>query len=143
MGLIHIAVFLGYVADGTAADAGTVPLMRDPKLPAILSVTIKENGATSPAADPSTESCKSFILSKHDIREYFQKAQEVSQHDYYHMLDWSPCYASGTIEFKGGMTGVWGIQQYRAGSLRLSNGKERFLYCPTCRAQALQPEASR
>jgi hypothetical protein len=51
------------------------------------------------------------------------------------MLDWSPCYASGEITFKNGIRGTWAIQQYRAGSLKLSNGRTFYLYCPQCQAK--------
>lgn len=139
MGLIAVTLLLGSVLTSDSEDAGIVPKMHDPQLPAILTVTINENGATSPAAGPSNEGCESFILRQRDVLEYLREASEITQHDYYHRLDWSPCYASGVVTFKGGLTGVWGIQRFRAGSLRLSTGKQYFLYCQTCHAPALQP----
>jgi hypothetical protein len=57
------------------------------------------------------------------------------------MLDWSPCYASGEVTFKNGLTGIWAIQQYRAGSLKLSNGRTYYLYCPQCQAKAFPAAA--
>lgn len=143
MELIALALLLGFGLSSDQEDAGTAPIMHDPKFPSILSVTIKENGATSPAASSSDEGCADFVLQERDVLEYLRNAKEVTQHDYYHMLDWSPCYASGVVKFKGGATGVWGIQQLRAGSLRLSTGKQYFLYCPTCSARALQPGVGR
>lgn len=139
MGLIAVTLLLSLAGTTEPAQADVVPKMRDPKLPAVLTVTINENGATSPAAGSSNEGCGSFILRERDVLEYLHKAKAVTQHDYFHMLDWSPCYASGIVTFKNGATGTWGIQQFRSGSLRLSTGKQYFLYCPTCRARTLQP----
>jgi hypothetical protein len=120
----------------TDDDSGTEPKMRKTHLPPISTVTIRNNGATSPASGEPAEQCASFKLSSQEIGEYIGKAAEVAEHDYFHMLDWSPCYASGEIAFKNGVTGIWAIQRYRAGSLKLSNGQTLYLYCPRCQAKA-------
>jgi hypothetical protein len=104
-------------------------------LPQIRAVEVKENGATSPAAGEPDPQCKSFRLSKANVIEYLRRAQLVSEHDYFHALDWSPCFASGNVYFEGGLKGVWGVQQYRAGSLKLSDGREFYLYCTKCKAR--------
>jgi hypothetical protein len=122
-------------ADGSIGD-GTRPRLQRLELPQVKDITIDENGAASPAAKGSPEECSGFVLHKRDVREYFKRAGEVSPHDYSHMLDWSPCYASGKVIFKNGLTGTWGIQQLRAGSLALSDGRTLYLYCPKCLARA-------
>jgi hypothetical protein len=122
-------------ADASAGD-GTQPHLRRIELPAIRDITIDENGAKSPAGKDSPEECGAFILRKRDVREYFRRAGEVAHHDYFHMLDWSACYAGGKVVFSNGLTGTWGIQQLRAGSLSLSDGRTIYLYCPRCRAKA-------
>lgn len=106
------------------------------RLPGISRLAIVENGATAPAAQEAQPQCAKFRLGARDVREYLRVAQVVSQHDYLHALDWSPCFASGTVWFANGLTGVWGIQQFRAGSLKLSDGRELFLFCPQCRSRA-------
>lgn len=116
--------------------SGTEPNMRKTYLPPISTITIQTSGATSAASREPVEQCASFRLNDQEIREYIGKAAEVAEHDYFHMLDWSPCYASGEVEFKNGVTGIWAIQQYRAGSLKLSNGRTLYLYCPQCQAKA-------
>ncbi|HWW72594.1 MAG TPA: hypothetical protein VN089_21845 [Duganella sp.] len=120
------------MADGS----GIEPKMRDTHLPPITTLTIQSSGATSPASGEPAAQCADFKLSYQEIREYIGKAAEVAEHDYLHMLDWSPCYTSGEVTFKNGVTGIWSIQQYRAGSLKLSNGRTLYLYCPQCQGAA-------
>ena len=119
-----------------AEDSGIEPKMHDAHLPPVTAVTIRNSGVTSPASRESTEQCKGFKLSSQEIRDYIGKAAEVTEDDYFHMLDWSPCSTSGEARFENGVTGIWMIQQYRAGSLKLSNGRTLYLYCPLCHAKA-------
>ena len=136
--MVIAALIFAVTASASAATAdgsGTEPKMRQPHLPPISTVTIRNSGATSPASGEPVEQCADFKLSYQEIRAYIGKAAEVAEHDYFHMLDWSPCYASGEVTFKNGVTGTWAIQQYRAGSLKLSNGQTLYLYCPQCRAK--------
>lgn len=105
-------------------------------LPAIADVTIKENAARSPAAEDSAESCTKFVLTKRDVLEFMARSAEVSEHDYFHMLDWSPCYASGELVFKDGQRATWGIHRYRGGSIKFRDSTIRYLTCPKCRAKA-------
>jgi hypothetical protein len=118
-----------------AEDPGIEPKMNNTHLPTVTAVIIKNSGVTSPASHESAKECKSFKLSSQEIREYIGKAGEVSEGDYHHMLDWSPCSTSGEVTFKNGVTGTWTIQQYRAGILKLSSGKTMYLYCPRCHAK--------
>ena len=120
------------MADGTDIE----PQMRNPHLPPITTLTIQRSGATSQTSGEPAEQCADFKLNSHEIRAYIGKAYEVAEHDYLHMLDWSPCYTSGKVTFKNGVTGIWSIQQFRAGSLKLSNGRTLYLYCPRCQGAA-------
>jgi hypothetical protein len=131
-------IFAVTASASIAADdgSGIEPKMRKTHLPPISAVTIRNSGATSPVSGERTEQCAGFKLSYREIREYIGKAAEVAEHDYFHMLDWSPCYTSGDVAFKNGVTGIWAIQQYRAGSLKMSNGRTLYLYCPRCQAKA-------
>jgi hypothetical protein len=116
--------------------SGTEPTLRKAHLPPITTVTIRNSGATSAASGEPEEQCADFRLGYQEIRDYIANAAEVAEHDYFHMLDWSPCYASGEVTFKNGVTGIWTIQQYRAGWLKLSNGRTLYMYCPQCQAKA-------
>lgn len=120
----------------TNDGSGTEPAMGKTHLPPISTITIRNSGTTSPASGESADQCVDFKLSYHEVREYIGKASEVTEHDYLHMLDWSPCHASGEVSFNNGVKGIWAIQQYRAGSLKLNNGRTLYLYCPLCKANA-------
>jgi hypothetical protein len=136
--VIAALIFAATASAAAATDdgSGTEPKMRKTHLPPISTVTIRNSGAMSPASGGPAEQCANFTLSYQEIREYIDKAAEVAEHDNFHMLDWSPCYASGEVAFKNGVTGIWAIQQYRGGSLKLSNGRTLYLYCPRCQAKA-------
>lgn len=139
MNILSIIAY-GVIVTSSHADAdGIAPTTRAPKLPAIESVATRENAKRSPAAGESNEQCEQFILTKDEVARYLRTAREVTQADYLHMLDWSPCYASGDVLFVDGMTGIWGIQQLRAGSIKLSNGRTIYLYCAKCRARVFEP----
>ena len=140
--MVVAALLLAVTASASVAmgdGSGTEPIMRKTHLPPISAVTSRNSNAISPAAGEPAAQCSGFKLSDQEIREYIGKAGEVSEHDYFHMLDWSPCYASGEVTFKNGVRGIWAIQQYRAGSLKLGNGQTLYLYCPRCRADAFPP----
>jgi hypothetical protein len=136
--VVALLLFAATASAFVAADdgSGTEPKMSKTHLPQISAVTIRNSGATSPSSGKPAAQCADFKLSYQEIREYIGKAAEVAEHDYFHMLDWSPCYASGEVVFKNGVTGIWAVQQYRAGSLKLSNGRTLYLYCPRCKANA-------
>ena len=116
--------------------SGIEPKLHDTQLPPVTAVTIRNRDVASPASRESAEQRKRFKLSSQEIREYIGTAAEVTEDDYFHMLDWSPCSTSGEVTFKNGVTGIWMIQQYRAGTLKLSNGRTVYLYCPRCHAKA-------
>jgi len=130
-----LAVAAG-ASPSTVDGAGTEPNTGKTQLPPISTITIRNSGTTSPASHETANQCTDFKLSHHEIRAYIARASQVTQHDYLHMLDWSPCHASGEITFNNGVTGTWAIQQYRAGSLKLSDGRTLYLYCPRCQAKA-------
>jgi hypothetical protein len=142
--MVMASLFFAVVASASVAmgdGSGTEPKMRKTHLSPISTVTIRNIGATSLTSGEPAAQCADFKLSSHEIREYIGKAAEVDEHDYFHMLDWSPCHASGEVAFKNGVTGIWSIQQYRAGWLKLSNGRTLYLYCPRCQAKAFPPAA--
>jgi hypothetical protein len=140
--MVIASLFFAVAASASVAmgdGSGTEPKMRKTHLSPIRTVTIRNSGATSLASGETAAQCADFKLSSQEIREYIGKAGEVDEHDYFHMLDWSPCHASGEVVLKNGVTGIWAIQQYRAGSLKLSNGRTLYLYCPRCQAKAFLP----
>ena len=68
---IHPLVAIGIMLVSIAVQAdGIEPEMRDPRLPTIKSVDIKEVAARSPAAGESDEQCGRFVLSLAEVRRY-------------------------------------------------------------------------
>lgn len=74
--------------------------------------------------------CKLFNPTKEQLIDYFAKAREDEfgvgwVHEYY-----SPCIASGTVTFKDGSYGVWGLHDSGLGSVYFEDkenaGKKRL-----------------
>lgn len=123
--------------DCTAGSEFEPPLCRL-TLPPIRQITITENGMTSPADPGSATRCSRFALTTSQVQRYFAKAQRANAADVHYTFDWSPCSVSGTLDFKDGKTARWSITQTRIGSLRLGDGEEIVLYCPTCKFKPFQ-----
>jgi hypothetical protein len=135
--MVGLLLALAIVSAGGAdeGDSGPEPAMFKTGLPAIRSIRIQQNGVRSQAATGNADECHTFKLSEKEIAEYLRSASAVGEHDYFHMLDWSPCSARGEVIFENGLKGVWGIQQLKAGSLQLSDGRTLYLYYPQCKAR--------
>lgn len=107
-------------------------------LPKIKSIHIEENGAKAVASQDSSVDCSTFKLSKKQVRRYLARAKQTNELDAHHTLDWSPCYASGRLEFIDGQRADWSINQLRTGSLNIAGKANMFLYCPTCKFTPFQ-----
>lgn len=118
------------------AEAVPTPALAKSGLPKIRSITMTSRVPAPGAAGTEHPDCASFVLSEADAREFLTKAGKVTQHDFAHMLDWSPCHAAGRVMFANGRRATWDIQQLRAGSLTMDDGRTIHLYCPSCRAGA-------
>lgn len=101
-------------------------------LPKIASVSIEENGAKAAAAQEEDIDCSTFKINQVLVRRYLSRAKQTNESDAHHTLDWSPCYASGTLKFSNGQSAHWSINQLRTGSLSVEGKDKIFLYCPTC-----------
>lgn len=137
---IFVLAFLTLVANLVfAGDECSPPTEFQPALcplhlPTISSIRIKENGAKSPAEGDAALDCSSFRLTPKAVRRYLTRARTANEDDARHTLDWSPCYASGTVAFVDGRSGRWSITQSGIGSLAVEGGPSWFLYCPGCRS---------
>jgi hypothetical protein len=136
---LNLAASVTYAGgnDCTAGSEFEPPLCRL-TLPPIRQITIAENGMTSPADPGSAARCSRFALTTLQVRRYFAKARQANAADVHYTLNWSPCSASGRLDFKNGRTARWSITQSRIGSLTLDNGEEITLYCPTCKFKPFQ-----
>lgn len=135
--VVTALIFAVTISAPAATDdgSGTEPNMRKTHLPPISKVTIQNGDAVFADAGEQAAQCANFKLSLREVREYLGRAAEIAEHDYFHMIDWSPCYVRGEVAFRNGITGIWAIQQYRGGLLRLSNGRTLYLFCPRCHAK--------
>lgn len=136
--LLMLAAAMLFTAAGASADAYE-PEMHRTGLSAIKSITITEQGARSSTAADFPYDCGEFVLRKHEVIRFIATSGAVASRDYHH-LDWSPCYVAGNVTFKNGLSGSWFIHQLKAGSLKLSNGRTLYLYCPKCSAKAFPPD---
>lgn len=96
-------------------------------------IKIHKNAATHPVEKSSETNCNNFILKNDSIKRYFELAKVTNENDAHHTLDWSPCFASGEIEFQNGKKASWEINQSRLGQLTFANGKKEILYCADCK----------
>lgn len=102
----------------------------------IATITIREQGAISPASSAPDVDCSGFVLKHEEVEAYFASATQISEQDYRHMIDWSPCYVAGSLVLANGKVGNWGIQQLRGGSVSFNDGSTVYMYCPSCKAEA-------
>lgn len=108
------------------------------KMPAIKSVTIKENGAwtTFISGDEPREACTDFLLTKFDIQQFFKVARSATDREYHHDLEMSRCYVSGQAILQNGKEASWEIDRTRRGALWLPDGSIFYFYCGKCQNKA-------
>jgi hypothetical protein len=102
------------------------------RLPEITAIQIQENGAKAAASQDQNVDCSDFKLDAKQVQRFFSLATEADERDAHYTLDWSPCYASGTLTFADGKTAHWSINQFRTGTLAIDDVTRMFLYCPKC-----------
>jgi len=125
-------------SNGCTKGSEYEPALCPLRLEKISTIKIDENGATAVAAQDPSIDCSSFRLGTRKIRKFFSKAKVANESDAHHTLDWSPCYASGTLNFTNGKKAHWSINQLRTGSLAMDSDNRLFLYCPTCNFKPFQ-----
>jgi len=133
---VVLALFLfslGCVAkeDCTKGSEFEPPLCSSP-FTDVTKISVSKNGAVEKGSDFSSENCEGFQLSESALRNYFSKAKLTNENDAHHTLDWSACYASGTVEFRDGKKGEWSVSRYRLGEVSIEQGGKFTLYCPSC-----------
>lgn len=134
MTLIALASLLAHANDSD--DQLTAPQLHRFELPAILQIVVEtasENVSEkrrekAAAGDPD---CTDFRIDTNNISAYLRQASMISRNDFMHVVEWSPCQASGSIAFADGTHGKWRVQQYGAGML-LHGEETTYLYCHDC-----------
>lgn len=108
------AAFLFIAHSALAADPRPAPRT-------IVGVRIQEFGKSQDEGEREIDECKAFRPTPRDIREFFLKSYPVparlGQHDRY-----SPCHATGTVEFSDNTRGKWKISSSGAGTLFWDTG---------------------
>ena len=134
-----VALLLVSIASASPADTRCSPATEfQPSLcPLILpkakAVIFESNGAKSTlATDPATD-CSRFRLTPDLVRRYLANARAVAPNSSQHALDWSPCFAAGTVYFVDGRSGRFSVDQLGTAALTIENEAEQTLACPRCR----------
>jgi hypothetical protein len=137
-----LAGVLAAVASGVRADAyddgDKVGTPRPHAVFVATTVSDIHNGLWTDeiSGDETPRSCKTFVLRRSDVREYFQQARRASRAEYLHDLDMSRCHAKGRVRFASGEQGDWAIDRERRGRLTLSDGRSYYFFCEACKAKA-------
>ena len=136
--VLLLVTSMSFANGGCTKGSEFKPALCPIRLLKIASVHIEENGAKAAASQDQNVDCSEFKLDVKGVRKFLSRAKESNESDAHHTLDWSPCYASGTITFVGGKTAHWSVNQLRSGSLAVEGGSNMFLYCPTCKFKPFQ-----
>lgn len=98
----------------------------------VKAVTIMQHGLSEHGDDYARKLCKAFNPRVAQIRKFLQQAKEVDSRIHTHDR-YSPCYATGIVEFSDGSKGEWQIHSGRTGILKTAPDQAVVLYCKTCR----------
>jgi hypothetical protein len=93
----------------------------------IQKIVIESLGQSDIAEDPPSGGCRSFRPTPKQVREYFNKAYPMPAHFGAHER-YSPCYASGTIEFDDKTSGRWKLTSGGTSTLRWDSGDAVTLF---------------
>jgi hypothetical protein len=92
-------------------------------------LVINEAGKSSDDTEDTVYSCKAFRPTKRDVTNFFLRSYAVpakmGTHDRY-----SPCYASGLVEFSDNTRGNWRISSGGTGTLNWDTGDIVYLFYP-------------
>lgn len=98
----------------------------------VKAVTIMQHGLSEHGDDYARKLCKAFNPRIAQVRKFLRQAKEVDSRIHTHDR-YSPCYATGKVEFSNGSKGEWQIHSGRTGILKTADGQAVVLYCKTCR----------
>jgi|WetSurMetagenome_2_1015567.scaffolds.fasta_scaffold773844_1 hypothetical protein len=143
IGLFFISLLAMHASAGGNAsnDEDDYGPIKPYKVTAIKSVVIKNNAAWTDDvySDETPEDCSKFKLSERDVRDFFRRARQIDHETYGAAYLASRCYATGEIVFANRDRGIWRIDFERRGALKLSDGRQFYLFCSTCRSKAYYP----
>jgi len=134
-----VKLLLAFALAACAATASATDVdTKAPKNPAIKTVVIEKTAAWSDgvSSDESSDSCRDFVLTKSDVREFFRRARPATHTEYVHDLLMSRCYISGRVMLKDGREAAFHIDRARRGRLRFEDMSSWYYFCGKCRRKA-------
>ena len=101
--------------------------------PVFESFTIEKNPIDL-NADPQTEEnrCGNFSLSEEDVAEFFKKMQPISNSEYMHVFNHTPCLVQGRMVLQDGRKGSWSIDTESRGVINIENKGGVYSFCADC-----------
>ncbi|MES2212665.1 MAG: hypothetical protein V4490_05960 [Pseudomonadota bacterium] len=122
----------------SSSDHETTTKQKSPgNVLSIESIKIEHNGEFSNyiSSDETPEMCKSFVLDKADVLNFFTTARSATSREYEHDLTASNCFASGTFISNSGVSGDWKVDRSRRGTLHVQGKAPEYYYCNECKSQ--------
>ncbi|TWB44151.1 hypothetical protein [Nitrospirillum pindoramense] len=95
----------------------------------IKSVHVDQAGIWREKSDGG-DSCARFHLSDKAATRWFHKAKEVTERAWREELDWTPCFATGTLTTSDGKTYAWDLDRSGRGQVKISDTVSTFLSGP-------------
>lgn len=127
MNLSYALLLLPLLNSPTLADPAASEHSRKVK-----AVAVVQTGLSEHSDDYAVNLCRGFQPTATQVHRFLERARKVDSIVYTHKR-YSPCYATGTVEFVDGVKGDWQIHSGRAALLHTSDGQSAILFCRTCR----------
>ncbi|MEA1650507.1 hypothetical protein UAJ10_15995 [Nitrospirillum sp. BR 11164] len=80
--------------------------------------------------DEAKETCARFHLGDKAATRWFAKAKEVTEHAWREELDWTQCFATGTLTTTDGKTYSWDLDRSGRGQVKISDTVSAYLAGP-------------
>jgi hypothetical protein len=128
-------VFLALYAWTVHADIEKQPTHKHLNIQGVI---IDENAAWSDAvsSNETPDSCRDFLLTETDVRQFFKEARNATSPEYNHDLLMSRCYSSGRATLQDGREIGWEIDRARRGIVIFPDRTAVFFFCAKCTSKA-------
>jgi hypothetical protein len=100
-------------------------------LPPITNLRIDQHGIRL-WQSPDEPPCRTFRVSRRDIRRFLRYAGQADPHDVHMTLPESACAARGRVRFADGSSGRWQVDRFALGWLDRGGHARVTLYCRRC-----------
>ncbi|TWB16641.1 hypothetical protein FBZ89_11351 [Nitrospirillum amazonense] len=112
--------------------AAQAPVQAKPTSFVIKRVHVEQAGIWQEKSDgdETRERCARFHLSDKAATRWFAKAKEVTEHAWREELDWTQCFAKGTLTTADGKTYAWDLDRSGRGQVKVSDTVSTYLSGP-------------